>query len=281
MDLGVGVQQLRQAEPVTQRCRHRVADVVQRLQHEVGALPHPPGWDLAGGGVDADQSGTAHHGRHGRLLFVGPAHDLAAGVEHHEVRVGHLELVAEDADLADEDALNALAELRLPESDHEIAPEEGDVEGAGAVGQDHLQTLAPDLVGGAPASGGSLHVRHLLHPGHHRDVLTGLEPGQIGGLGAGQVTAWQVAQQIGHRMQLQRLQGLRGGPTHHFTQRHGQSPEDVGTPSGDHPSRTGLATRASLLSHHGSLPRPSDKPPCHPVLKGFAHSKTSATDGVG
>jgi len=98
-------------------------------------------------------------------------------------------LVAEDANLADEDALDALTELRLPEPHHAFTPEEGDVQEAGAVGEDHLETIAADLVANTLCAGGGLHVCHSLYPGHHRDIVTGLQTAQVSGLGTGQVTA--------------------------------------------------------------------------------------------
>ncbi len=149
--------------------------------------------------------------------------------------MGELQLVAEPADLADEDAAHPLAQLALPVLDQVIAAEEGDRQVAVPVGQRHLEsarTPTPARLAGVAARAAD-HVG-AAHPGHHRDMLALFQGGQVGQFGAGQVAARQMPQQVADGAHPELLELLRRPGAQHVGHR-----------------RVQFAVRLRLPPHHG------------------------------
>jgi len=255
MNRPVCLVQLRQPEARPQLGGHRIIDPFHDVEHEIGAFGDLPGGHLAGRRIDAHQPRPAHLIGHRRLRLISPAHDVALRVEHHEVRVTHLQLIIEGSDLADEDALDPPAELRLPELEIAILAEEGRPQETGAVGEVDLQPAT--TVGDMRRIGD-----HLGHLRHQCDVLPRLQTAQFGGLGARQVAPGQMAHQIGHRRQFECGERLAGRSTQYLGQWGCQLPESRGTPRPAHSPPGGCAwdllCGCLLFSHLSRLPAPAD-----------------------
>ena len=181
-------------------------------EHEVDGLGDGPGGQLGAGRVQTHQSVAHHLAGHG--LLVGAPHHLTGLVEHDEIGVGELGLVTKRGHLAHEDAVAGDGELLAPVGHQPFTAEERHGQGGPAVGEGDLQALpgtgsgpAGDVVDLDPGDVGD--ERHL---GAHDEV------GEVGVLGAGEVSAWQVAEQVADVMHTQDVEGLGGSVAQHRAQ---------------------------------------------------------------
>ena len=204
MDHREGLEQAGQVLGGADRLGQGVVDAREHVDPHGDALGDPPGRQGGARRVDADDPAPADDLGHPDLLLVGGPDDAPVVVEHDEVGVAHLELAAELADPADEDAPGSHPELPAPVLDEVLAPEEDEGEAAAAVGERRLEApaarIAPERLG---ADRSDL--------GQDGRALPRQERAEIAALGAAEVVARRVVHKLVERAHADGVEGL-GGP---------------------------------------------------------------------
>ena len=206
----------------------------ERRKHQLHRFGDDPGGQLRRRRVQADHGGALDAARHRRLLRRGlpPRHPRA--VEHHEIRVGELELAVEAADPADEDAPGSWLQQARPPLEVALVPcEQSDGQPSVTIAQHRLHPGTRDGAEGLDR----------LDLGDDRHLLAYLECREVGHPGAGDVAPRHVAHQVVDADEAELLEPVRRLRAQHIDEAAAQFAVDGGAPGGHDPTLPGDSDR--------------------------------------